>query len=166
MYRESRSSGLSGFATSGGSSVPPPLTQWERFLCLSVTFQVTRSGWILLQYQQLYWLLCMHVSTSTNKNLYKIQNCLLKIALRSQEADRTEKPSLTLHEVSYSNCTKLMDLGFWGMDPTEMTHQVSWWRCRTALYRVCPKGQQDILKYRTNSVVLLWKTPCILWKLF
>lgn len=33
--------------------------------------------------------------------------CLLKIPLRSQEAERTQKPSYTLHEVSYSNFTNL-----------------------------------------------------------
>lgn len=92
-------------------------THIVREKCLSVTLQVTRSGWILLQHQQFYWL---------------------------------------LHEVSYANFIKLMDLsrGFWRINSAQMRHQVSWWRCRTSSYRVCPKGMQGILKYG--------QIPCIL----
>lgn len=97
---------------------------------------------------------CMWVSPLTKTCTRDKPVCLLKIPLRSQEADRTEKPSHTLHEVSYSNFIKLMDLnwGFWHINSAQIRHQVSWWRCRTSSYKVWPKGQQGILKYRTNSM--------------
>lgn len=58
-----------------GEAVYPHHSHSERDV-LICHIPVTRSGWILLQHQQLYWLLCVHVSISRNKNLYKRQNCL------------------------------------------------------------------------------------------
>lgn len=117
-----------------------PTAHIVREMCLSVTFQVTNQTEFCYSTNNFTdCCVCMWVSPLTKSYTRDKTVCLLQIPLRSQEADRTEKQSLASHEVSYTNFTKLMDLsqGFWGMDPAQMRHQVSWSRCRTSSYRVC-----------------------------
>lgn len=112
-----------------------PATGMVREMCLLYRlfkWQDTAEFWYILIE------LCLCVNNSTNKNLPRRPSFLLKIALRSLEADRSEKGSLGSHKLSYSNFAKLMDPseGLLGCGPAQMRYRASWRRHRSFIQAV------------------------------
>lgn len=97
------------------------------------------------------------VNTSTSKNLSKKPGCLLKITVRSHEADRTEKGSLAPCELSYSNSNKLTDpsQGFLVCGPSRDETLSFLMKMQTFWCRLCPKRWQDNFKIQQFCCVTL-----------